>query len=298
VAELVDHHEHADGDQERQDGDEGAAHRFRLEARGTRRATISRCERARLHIGSINVIQALEGLDVALSEDRLDHFRDAGEREAPIQEGLDRDFVCRIQHGGRGAAAADRLGGEAHAREAHRVDALELELAEGGEVERRDTRPRCAPGQASAQAIGGAHVGLRRAARSPSRRGTRPSSGSRSAGGTTTSIFSRGAPKSQWASITSRPLFIIVAESTEILGPITQLGWAHGLLRRRRPRGARPAWCRNGPPEAVSSTRRTPGALELARAAAGEAARQRLEDRRVLAVDRQQAPARPRPSRP
>jgi hypothetical protein len=45
----------------------------------------------------------------------------------------------------------------------------------------------------------------------------------------TTSILSAGAPKSQCASITSRPLFIMVAESTEILRPITQLGWARPL---------------------------------------------------------------------
>ena len=31
---------------------------------------------------------------------------------------------------------------------------------------------------------------------------------------------------SQQASITSSPLFIMVAESTEILRPITQFGWA------------------------------------------------------------------------
>jgi hypothetical protein len=45
----------------------------------------------------------------------------------------------------------------------------------------------------------------------------------------TTSILSAGAPNSQCASITSRPLFIMVAESTEILRPITQLGWARPL---------------------------------------------------------------------
>ena len=45
-------------------------------------------------------------------------------------------------------------------------------------------------------------------------------------GCTTTWICSADAPNSQCASITSRPLFISVAESTEIFRPITQLGCA------------------------------------------------------------------------
>ena len=45
----------------------------------------------------------------------------------------------------------------------------------------------------------------------------------------TTSICSGGTPNSQCASITSRPLFISVAESTLILRPIFQVGWAQRL---------------------------------------------------------------------
>jgi hypothetical protein len=48
-----------------------------------------------------------------------------------------------------------------------------------------------------------------------------------------------------------------VAESTEIFGPITQLGCAHaccGVTRARRSTGV----ARNGPPEPVSRMRRTP----------------------------------------
>ena len=54
-------------------------------------------------------------------------------------------------------------------------------------------------------------------------------------GWTTTSMWSRpmptpaspaGTPKSSWASITSRPLFMRVDESTVIFGPIDQVGWA------------------------------------------------------------------------
>ncbi len=96
------------------------------------------------------------------------------------------------------------------------------------------------PGQASAQAIGVRMSGA------PSCAITEPSRYSTIewttlCGCTTIWIASSGAPKSQWASITSRPLFIIVAESTEIFGPITQLGWATaccGVTRARRSAGA------------------------------------------------------------
>ena len=43
-------------------------------------------------------------------------------------------------------------------------------------------------------------------------------------GWTTTWIFSGGIPNSQYASITSSPLFISVAESIVILFPILQVG--------------------------------------------------------------------------
>ena len=45
-------------------------------------------------------------------------------------------------------------------------------------------------------------------------------------GWTSTSRRSPGRPNRWWAAITSRPLFISVAESTEIFGPIDHLGWA------------------------------------------------------------------------
>ena len=89
---------------------------------------------------------------------------------------------------------------------------------------------------------------------------------------------------SQRASITSRPLFIIVAESTEILRPITQFGMRARLIGRhvRRARAA----------AASGTARRTRsagcGARRRRRARRAIVARQRLEDRVVLAVDRQQ----------
>ena len=69
-------------------------------------------------------------------------------------------------------------------------------------------------------------------------------------GCTSTSIRSEGRPNSRAASITSRPLFIMVAESMEILAPIVQTGCLSafsGVAARISSMLA----VRNGPPEAV-----------------------------------------------
>ena len=65
-----------------------------------------------------------------------------------------------------------------------------------------------------------------RAARAPSRRRIRPASARCSARWTTTSTCAGSRPNSRQASMSSRPLFMSVAESTEILRPITQFGCA------------------------------------------------------------------------
>ncbi len=81
---------------------------------------------------------------------------------------------------------------------------------------------------------------------------------------------------SQCASMTSRPLFIIVAESMVILRPIFQVGclsaWS-GLTRSSSSRVKR----RNGPPDAVRISRRISLPLTAVQA---------LMHRVVLAVDR------------
>ena len=89
-----------------------------------------------------------------------------------------------------------------------------------------------------------------------------PSSNSTSActrlcGCTTTSMRSAGRPNRWWASMTSRPLFISVAESTEIFGPIDHLGWATACSGVTASSSAR-LRPRNGPPEAVRVIARTP----------------------------------------
>ena len=93
-------------------------------------------------------------------------------------------------------------------------------------------------------------------------------------GWTTTSICSPGRPKRKWASMTSRPLFIMVAESIVIFGPIFHVGCARASstviasnVSRRR--------SRNGPPDAVRTSRR---------ASSGPAAAHGLVDRAVLGI--------------
>ena len=75
-------------------------------------------------------------------------------------------------------------------------------------------------------------------------------------GWTTTSIRSPGTAKRCDASISSSPLLTMVAESIEILAPIDQVGWASASSRRIAPKVAR-SRRRKGPPEAVSTSRRT-----------------------------------------
>ncbi len=107
-----------------------------------------------------------------------------------------------------------------------------------------------------------------RAARAPSRRCTRPASARCSADGPRPRPARGRARSNSAASMSSRPLFMSVAESTEILRPITQFGCAHacsGVQVARRSSGQ----SRNGPPDAVSSTRRTPFGVSPARACAG-----------------------------
>ncbi len=75
-------------------------------------------------------------------------------------------------------------------------------------------------------------------------------------GCTTTSMRSYGVPNRWCASITSRPLFISVAESIVILPPIAQVGCLSASLTSTSSSEAseRP---RNGPPEAVITSRST-----------------------------------------
>ena len=85
-------------------------------------------------------------------------------------------------------------------------------------------------------------------------------------------------PNRKCASITSRPLFISVAESTVIFAPIVpgRVGERVGAVTSRRSSAVRP---RNGPPDAVSTSDRSPR-----RASPADA----LQERGVLGVHRHQ----------
>ena len=75
-------------------------------------------------------------------------------------------------------------------------------------------------------------------------------------GWTTTPMRSTSTSKSHRASMTSRPLFIIVAESIVIFGPIFHVGWRSAsstVIAENVSKGR----VRNGPPEAVRTRRRT-----------------------------------------
>ena len=73
----------------------------------------------------------------------------------------------------------------------------------------------------------------------------------------TTEIAEKGTSYSQCASMISRPLLAIVAESIVIFAPIRQVGWRRACSGVAVARSATVAW-RNGPPDAVSSSRATP----------------------------------------
>ena len=75
-------------------------------------------------------------------------------------------------------------------------------------------------------------------------------------GCTTTSIRSYGTPKRKCASISSRPLFASVAESTVIFGPIAQVGCA-SASSTVTPSSSSRVRPRNGPPDAVRTSAST-----------------------------------------
>src|SRR3954454_15570690 len=112
-------------------------------------------------------------------------------------------------------------------------------------------------------------------------------------GWTTTSMRSYGVPNRWWASMTSRPLFIRVAESIVILPPIAHAGWASASSTVTPSRSARRR-PRNGPP-AAGRTRRSAapgGGRDESLARPGRLVGHELVQRRVLGVDRHDPGAR------
>ena len=75
-----------------------------------------------------------------------------------------------------------------------------------------------------------------------------------------TEIWSFCALKSHFASMNSKPLFIMVAESTEIFRPMLQVGCATASSGVIASKGLRSLF-RNGPPEPVRRSLDTPAAF-------------------------------------
>ncbi len=117
-----------------------------------------------------------------------------------------------------------------------------------------------------------------RVAPAPNRHGNAPCRGSPIAGVSAPRSRSRAGRTVAPPSITSRPLFIMVAESMLILAPIDHTGWRKAASGEATSISSSVA-VRNGPPEAVRMIFST-----AARFAVG----QRLENRVVLRIDRQQ----------
>ena len=204
-------------------------------------------------VGGDEVVEVAGGRAVDAVERLLHDGRDLGEAEPSLEEGArppPRWPRCRRTARSRRARPASRASGE------HREDVV----VDG--LERRGRGPRAAAAATSVaralrvgERVGdrNAHVGQRRGARGARRRGSGRANGRSEVGCTTTSIRSIGTPKSQWASISSSPLFASVAESIVIFGPMRHVGCASASSgvtpsssARERPR--------NGPPEAVRTS--------------------------------------------
>ena len=153
-----------------------------------------------------------------------------------------------------------------------------VELAERGKIERRGRELRAGPAnRGSSRSAAACRPARSPHAIEPSRKVI--SACTTDCGCTSTSSRSGAMAKRWWASISSRPLFMSVAESMEILAPIDQVGWASacaGVAFAMRSAGQvaeRPARGR----QRIGADRRRVAALE------------QLEERIVLRIDRQDA---------
>ena len=206
--------------------------------------------------------------------------RDVEKADALVEEGGHRDFVGGVQHGRRPAAGQQRRARDPQRREARRVGRLESEPRQLGEIELAGWAREC--GRASrARWRWACACRASPAAPAPSRRCNRPGRAPPIADAPPPRC-ARSASRNRWcASITSRPLFIMVAESTEILAPMLQFGMLHRLLGGdvrhllQRALAERPA--AGGQHDALDRVRagrnRTPGRWRCARCPPARAAR-------------------------
>ncbi len=213
-------------------------------------------------------------------ERRLDQRGNSAETEPAADEFAHRDLVGGIEDGRGGAAGASARRASASAGNRTGSGSSNVSVA----IRARSSRAAgvsMRTGQARQCAIGMRISGEPSCATTePSRNSTSPCT--TDCGWTTTSS-SLGPSANRWcASISSRPLFISVAESMVTFGPIVQVGCLSAcssvtLLHRLERPGAE--W------PAGSGQHDPPHVLAPARA-------QRLEDRVVLGIDRQHRGAR------
>ena len=179
----------------------------------------------------------------------------AREPNAPGNEFADRDLVGGVEHGRRRAAGGQRLPRQAPAPGSAPDPAPRRSACQSWRD--RAAPPRCRsaparPGNARSECACRAS----RAGRPPSRREIRPAHAPPTAGAPARRSRPACSANRWCASISSRPLFISVAESMVTFGPIDQLGCrsaCSGVAARDRSA----VQVRNGPPEAVRMMRRT-----------------------------------------
>ena len=295
MAELVDEHENAEHDDER----EHAAHEIRndVEHVDDLRFGVSRsgAARSRVRSGGLGGGEALGGA-AARPASRAITWSSVVAAGVPSTSStrstvstISRKPIRRCRKASTATSfAAFRIAGappparsasraSRSAGKADQVGLLEVQPADRGQIEPRRRRgDPLRPGQGVGDR--NAHVRASRAAPSPSRRGSRPCRGSPIADAPARRSASRRRSNRRAASITSRPLFIIVAESMLILAPIDHIGWrsaASGVARGHLlPAGGAERAARRGQDDP----------LDGAAVAVGH----RLEDRVVLGIDRQQ----------
>ena len=154
----------------------------------------------------------------------LDHRRDAHEVQPVAEERVHGDLVGGVEHarGGPAGLRPPRAPGAGTGTRRGRA----ARTSSAPTAARSSVRHRHVDALGVVQRVGDRHAHVRVARGAPAwrRRTGATSACTIDCGCTTTSIRSYGVPNSQCASITSRPLFISVAESIVIFPPIAQVG--------------------------------------------------------------------------
>ena len=154
-----------------------------------------------------------------------------------------------------GPARFRRLVGQPQARETRKVRRLEVQLPQRRHVEGQ-IRLRPAPDSSCATESAAAYRSPKSAPECcPSTYSTNECTVD--CGCTVTRTAEGGMSNSRQASMISRPLLSMVAESIVIRRPMTQVGCFSACSDRDHVRNRSAAVCRKGPPEAVSQMRRT-----------------------------------------